>query len=182
VTEVGPNEKEFSLWGEVVALGVGLLFVYLFTGLFTVLLAMWAMGGLRIFDMAPISSCRKLLFDHSFVFSCFPGMAGGCVAGHVFRRRASEFVWLVFAVILLYKILTFSHSVLDASTGTGGWHYYFGGGFALPDFETWDDFWELVRTPESNRGIEQLHCTGRFYASLGYSAMAFVYRRFIARL
>ncbi|GEM_PF-6299536 len=179
-----PKPTEFSLWREALALGVGLAFVYFASRFLTFQLAGWILRGRHLLGMPPSFSNFSFTFNHLFVFTFFPAVAGGCVASHVFRRRASEFVWLCAASVLLYKILTFhtAHSVLGEVPGLGPWHYYFDGDFLIPDFRTWEEFWQQVAaSPDMTRGMAQADYTGPFYASLGYSAMAFVYRRFIAR-
>jgi hypothetical protein len=52
-------------------------------------------------------------------------------------------------------------------------HYYFAGGFAIPEAYSYRELFGMMG-PGSDllRGIRQLHTTGLFYASLGYSLAA----------
>jgi hypothetical protein len=81
-------------------------------------------------------------------------------------------------VILAYKLLTFPAPSVFHSQFSSAFHQYFGGGFLIPEFRDWHDFWTLVRSnPDMMRGKAQLDFTAPFYAGIGYSVAAWIGRR-----
>jgi hypothetical protein len=114
----------------------------------------------------------EFLFSHIFLLSAIPAFITGLVNAK-FRHKAAEFVWIVPTVILLYQIVTFpSQSVLH-SQFSAVLHEYFGGGFSIPEFRSWKEFWQLTAwNRDMARGMEQLKFTAPFYAGIIYSLSA----------
>lgn len=95
-----------------------------------------------------------------------------------FRHIAAEFVWLVPAGILTYKIATYPVvSVLDSYSYSAAFHHYFAGGFQIPEYRDWQELWSIAALPDVIRGTAQLEFTAPFYAGIGYSAAAWIARR-----
>jgi hypothetical protein len=96
-----------------------------------------------------------------------------------FRDKSTAFVWVVPAAVLAYKVATYmapsmAPSVLE-SGGMSGLHYYLGSNFAISEFHSWREFWDLVATnPDMLRGMAQLRFTAPFYAGIGYSLAAWI--------
>jgi hypothetical protein len=119
----------------------------------------------------------EFLFSHIFVFSFLPAFAVGLISAG-FKHSVAQFVWLVPAVVLAYKFLTFPASSVLQSQFQVAFHQYFGSGFQIPQFRDWHEFWIIMRTnPDMLRGKAQLDFTAPFYAGIGYSVAAWIGRR-----
>jgi hypothetical protein len=152
--------------------------VYSVVKICTPLLARWTRDTLLPLLQHPSSSGRfEYLYSHLFGFSFVPGFVAGLVNAR-FRHRAAQFVWLLPAVILAYKFVMFpSPSVLQGQL-SAAFHQYFGGGFMIPDFRNWHDFWAIAGSnSDMTRGLAQLEFTAPFYACVGYSLAAWIGRR-----
>jgi hypothetical protein len=87
-------------------------------------------------------------------------------------------VWLIPAVVLAYKFITFPVSAVVQSHFVAAFHYYFGSGFLIPEFRDWREFWSIVRSnPDMTRGMAQMDFTAPFYAGVGYSIAAWIGHR-----
>ncbi len=93
------------------------------------------------------SSSFEFLFSHIFAFSFVPAFAAGLVNAR-FKHKVAQFVWVVPTVILAYEFLTFPAPSVFRSQFSAAFHQYFGGGFLIPEFRDWHDFWTIVgQTP-----------------------------------
>ncbi|MGB6384185.1 MAG: hypothetical protein WBD25_17085 [Terriglobales bacterium] len=141
-------------------------------------LAGWTRGILLPLLQHPTSSSRfEYLYSHLFAFSFIPSFLAGLFNAR-FRHKAAQFVWLVPAVILAYKLTTFAAPSVLQSQLSGAFHQYFGGGFMIPEFRDWHDLFRIAGSnPDMTRGIAQLNFTAPFYAGVGYSMSAWIGRR-----
>jgi len=56
-------------------------------------------------------------------------------------------------------------------------HQYFGGGFLIPEYRSWQELWLITQSsPDMIRGMAQHTFTAPFYAALGYSVGAWLSR------
>ncbi len=147
--------------------------VYAITNFGTTRLAGWTRGTLLPLLQRPTSlNGFEFLFSHIFAFSFFPAFAVGLVNAR-FKHSVAKFVWLVPTAVLVYKFLTFSAPSVLQNQFLMAFHQYFGGGFQVPEFRNWQDFWTIVRTnPDMLRGKAQLDYTAPFYAGIGYGLAA----------
>lgn len=152
--------------------------VYAIVNVCTPLLARWTRDILLPLLQHPSSSGRfEYLYSHLFVFSLVPAFVAGLVTAR-FKHKAAQFVWLLPAVILGYKFATFPSPSVLQSQFSAAFHQYFGGGFSIPDFRAWRDFWSIVGSnPDWTRGEAQIKFTAPFYAGVGYSLAAWICRR-----
>jgi hypothetical protein len=86
-------------------------------------------------------------------------------------------------VVLACKLATFSAatSVLVGQSSSA-FHQYFEGGFLIPEYRDWQDFWAIVRSnPDMMRGttlgMTQGSFTAPFCAGVGYSLDAWIFLR-----
>jgi hypothetical protein len=138
----------------------------------------WTEGRLLpLLGLSTSSSRFEFLFSHVFILSFALAFAAGLINAR-FKHKAAWFVWLVPSAILAYKLITFpSVSVLSVQSHPV-LHYYFAGGFHIPQFSNWQDFWTLVqKNPEMARGMAQLNYSAPFYAGVGYSTTAWIGQR-----
>src|SRR5580658_8150551 len=150
--------------------------VYAITNFCTIWLAGWTRGTLLPLLQRPTSSSRyEFLFSHLFAFSFVPAVVVGLVNAR-FKHKAAQFVWVVPTAILAYKFLTFPAPSVFPSQFSAAFHRYFEGGFLIPEFRDWHDFWAMVG-PDMMRGRVQLYFTASFYAGIGYSVAAWIGRR-----
>lgn len=85
----------------------------------------------------------------------------------------AQFVWVVPTAILAYKFLTFPAPSIFHSQFSAAFHQSFEGGFLIPEFRDWHDFWTMVGSNhDMMRGKAQLDFTAPFYAGIGYSVAA----------
>ena len=158
---------------------VHLAMIYLIVHFCTPWLAGWVRGNLLPFLQQPTSSAPlEFLFSHLFAFSFFPALLAGA-ANAKFRHGSAEWVWLIPAVILIYKLVTFSSatSVLAHNASWPAFHHYFSGNFSIPRPRAtdWKDFWILMaRNNDATRGVDQLNFTAPFYAAVAYSAATWI--------
>jgi hypothetical protein len=149
--------------------------VYAITNFGTAWLSGWTRGTLLPFLQQPTAlSSFEFLFTHILAFSLVPAFAAGLVNAR-FKHRAAQFVWLVPGAILAYKFLTFPAPSVFHSQFSAAFHWYFAGGFVVPEFRNWHDFWTLVGSnSDMTRGKAQLDFTAPFYAGVGYSVAAWI--------
>lgn len=152
--------------------------VYAITNFGTVPLSGWIRGTLLpLLQQPTASSSFEFLFSHIFVFSFAPAFAVGLINAR-FKHKVAQFVWVVPTVILAYKFLTFPSPSVFHSQFSSAFHQYFGGGFMIPEFRDWHQFWTLVGSnSDMMRGKAQLDFTAPFYAGIGYSLAAWMGRR-----
>ena len=152
--------------------------VYSIVKICTPWLAGWTRGILLPLLQHPTPSGRfEYLYSHVFGFSFIPASLAGLVNAR-FKHEAAQFVWLVPAAILAYKFATFAASSVLQSQFSAAFHQYFGGGFMIPEFRDWHDFWAIVGSnSDMTRGLAQLEFTAPFYAGVGYSVAAWIGRR-----
>jgi hypothetical protein len=150
--------------------------VYIIVNSCTPALAGWTRARLLPFLQVTSTSSSQFefLFSHLLAFSFAPAFLAGLA--NFRRHRVAEFVWVVPAMVLAYKLATFSAggSVL-ATQSPSAFHQYFEGGFFVPEYRDWHEFWSIVRSdPDMQRGMAQLQFTAPFYAGLGYSFGAWI--------
>ena len=152
--------------------------VYAIVKFCTPWLSAWTRGTLLPLLQEPTNSGSfQFLYSHIFAFSFVPAFAAG-LANARFKHKVAQFVWLLPAVILTYKFLTFQAVSVFQSQTSAAFHQYFGGGFSIPEFRDWDEFWRIVGSnPDMLRGMAQLDFTAPFYAGVGYSVAAWIGRR-----
>jgi hypothetical protein len=152
--------------------------VYAITNFCTMWLAGWTRGTLLPLLQQPTSSSSfEFLFSHLFAFSFAPAVAVGLVNAR-FKHKVAQFVWVVPTAMLAYEFLTFPAPSVFRSQFSAAFHQYFEGGFLIPEFRDWHDFWTMVGSnPDIMRGKAQLDFTAPFYAGIGYSVAAWVGRR-----
>jgi hypothetical protein len=163
---------------QVLWLSLHLGAVYAIVTFCTPWLAGWTRGKLLPFLQHPTSSGGlEFLFSHMFAFSFFPALLTGMVNGK-FKHRVAEFVWLIPAAVLAYKLVTFpsASSVLVQNESWSAFHHYFGGGFMIPQSSNWRDFWAAVSSngDDAIRGMDQFKFTAPFYAGVAYSLAAWI--------
>ncbi len=117
-------------------------------------------------------SRMQFMFLHLFALTFLPGVLAGLINAK-YRHRVAAYVWILPAIVLIYKLLTFSTSVFEDHWSLA-FHYYFAGNFYVPEFHSYRDLFGMM-TPGSDmlRGMAQLSVTGAFYAAVGYSVAAF---------
>jgi hypothetical protein len=121
------------------------------------------------------SSQFEFYFTHLLAFSAIPGFLAGLLNGRL-KHQSALFVWIVPGAILAYKLLTFSAgaSVLQTESPSA-WHQYFGGGFLIPEYRDWQDFWSIASSnPDMMRGMAQSTFTAPFYAAVAYTVGALI--------
>jgi hypothetical protein len=107
--------------------------VYSIVNFGTAWLAGWTRGRmLPLLEIRTTSSSQfEFLFSHLLAFSFVPAFLAGLVNAR-FKHRVAQFVWLVPAAILAYKLATFpAPSVLQSHQLSAAFHQYFGGGFRI---------------------------------------------------
>ncbi len=131
----------------------------------------WVAG--RFFDWilppvngGPSGSHMEFMFSHIFSFTFVPGLIVGLINSK-HRHRVALFVWIVPVSVLLFDLCVFPTTAFQNHWAVA-LHYYFGGGFVVPEFYSYRDLFSRW-TPDMARGIAQLHITGPVYAAVGYS-------------
>jgi hypothetical protein len=117
------------------------------------------------------SSQMEFFFSHLLQFSAVVGLFAGVLNGRP-KHKIARLGWSVPAAILAYKLLTFSAgaSVLESGS-VPAFHYYFGGGFLIPEYRNWQEFWTIARSnPDMMRGLAQATYTAPLYTAVAYSA------------
>jgi hypothetical protein len=151
--------------------------VYIIVNSITPWLAGWTRQTLLpLLQVASTSSSHfEFLFSHLFAFSFIPGFVAG-FNNLKFKHRVAEYVWVVPAAVLAYKLATFSVSTsVLSSNSSSAFHQYFGGDFFVPEYRNWQEFWNIVRSnPDMTRGMAQTQFTAPFYAGLGYCLSAWI--------
>lgn len=119
------------------------------------------------------SSGFEFIYNHLLFFSAVPAFASG-LANARFKHRVAQFVWVVPAIVLAYKLFSFpvKASLLEAHSWPS-LHEYFAGGFSIPDPNGWNEFVRMITwNPDLARASGQLRFTAPFYAGLAYSFAA----------
>ncbi len=148
--------------------------VYIIVEFCTPWLAGWTRATLLPLLDHPTSSGRfEFLFSHILAFSFIPAFLAGLINAR-FKHKAAQFVWLVPAAILAYKFATFPAPSAFQSQFPAAFHQYFGGGFAVPEYHSWEEFWSIASSHDVTRGMVQLKFTAPFYAGAGYSLAAWI--------
>ncbi|SRR6266496_116454 len=157
---------------------VHLAAVYVVVNFCTAWLAGWTRGTLLPLLQIPTSSGRfEFLYSHVFAFSFLPAFLFGLINAR-FKHKAAQFVWLVPTAILAYKFATFQVSSVLQNQLSAAFHQYFGGGFVIPEFQNWQEFWSIAGSnPDMIRGLAQMNFTAPFYAGAGYSVAAWIGNR-----
>ena len=152
--------------------------VYAIVKIITPWIGGWTRSTLLPLLQYPTSSGSfEFLFSHILAFSFIPGCLAGLVNAR-FKHKAAQFVWLVPTLVLAYEIVTFSDVSIFQSQIRAALHYYFGGGFLIPEFWNWHEFWSIVGSnADATRGMAQLRFTAPFYAGVGYSLASWIGRR-----
>jgi len=147
--------------------------VYAIVQFITPWLSWWTRRILLPLLQQPTSSGRfEFLFSHVLVFSLVPAILSGLINAR-FKHKAAQFVWVVPAVVLAYKFATFPSASVLESRFPAAFHQYFEGGFLIPEYRNWQEFWSLVgSSADMTRGMVQMNYTAPFYAGIGYSIAA----------
>jgi hypothetical protein len=146
--------------------------VYALVNFFTPWLAGWTAGRVLPLLQHPTSSGPFQFFlSHIFGFSFLPALLLGLINSR-FKHKAAQFVWLVPAVILAYKFVTFPAPSAFASQFSAAFHQYFAGGFLLPRSWRVSDMMDF--SPELLRCLAQIQFAAPFYAGVGYSIAAWM--------
>ena len=149
--------------------------VYALVKFFTPWLAGWTRGTLLPLLQHPTSSGRfEFLFSHILALSFIPAVLSGLINVR-FRHKAAQFVWLVPAAILAYKLATFPAPSVLQNQFSAAFHQYFGGGFVIPEFRNWHELFSIAGSnSDMTRGMAQLQFTAPFYAGVAYSLAAWI--------
>jgi hypothetical protein len=127
--------------------------VYAIVNFCTARLSGWTRGEVLPLLQHPTSSGSfEFLFSHIVAFSFIPAFLAG-LANARFKHQVAQFVWLVPALILAYKFATFPAPSVLQNQMSAAFHQYFGGGFLIPEFRDWHEFWSIVGSnPRHNPG------------------------------
>jgi hypothetical protein len=160
--------------------GAHLFTVYFVVKLITPRLSGWTWSTVLPFLQAPTSaSPLEFLFSHLLLLSFVPGFFAGLLSSRIMPKYA-QLVWIVPTALLAYKLTTF-HGPVWGLSGGQSWpalHHFFGGGFLIPEYRDWHEFWEFAGSnPDVSRGMAQLNFTAPFYAGLAYSLAAWLQQR-----
>jgi hypothetical protein len=144
--------------------------VYLVVNWVTSWLAGWFQGFLLPALVWPKSESQfQFLFSHVFAFSFVPAFLIS-LANVRFKQNVVAYVWLVPTMILSYKLLTFTTPSVLQNHASSAFHQYFGGGFSIPEYRNWQEFWSITASSaDMERGLAQMRFTAPFYAGLAYS-------------
>jgi hypothetical protein len=168
----GPAINDISGW-HILWFLLDLAAVYVLAEFLGPWLAGWTHNALLPFLQHPSPSGRfQFLFSHIFELSFIPAFVFGLINAR-FRRKAAQFVWLVPAAILAYKFVTFPSPSVFQSQFSAAFHQFFGGGFVIPEFRSWQEFGSIATSnADMTRGMVQFRFTAPFYAGGGYSLAA----------
>ena len=149
--------------------------VYVLVELIVPWLAGWTRNTLLPILQHPTPSGRfQFFFSHLLEFSFIPAFVLGLINAR-FKRKASQFVWMIPAAILAYKFVTFPSPSVFQRGFAAAFHEYFGRGFVIPEFWTWRELYSIAATnSDMTRGMAQLRFTGPFYAGIAYSVAAWI--------
>ena len=170
----GPATNDVGGW-HILWFLVDLAAVYVLVELIVPWLAGWTRNILLPILQHPSPSGRfEFAYSHILGFSFIPAFLLGLINAR-FRRKAAQFVWLVPAAILAYKFLTFPSPSVFQSQFSAAFHQYFGGGFVIPEFRSWQEFFSIATSnADMTRGMVQLRFTAPFYASVGYGLATWI--------
>jgi hypothetical protein len=175
-----PQEKPVLYSGvgwNILRFGLHLATVYVIVEFCAPWLAGWTRGTFLPLLQHPTPSGRfEFFFSHIFAFHFGPAFLAGLINAR-FRHKAAQFVWLVPAAILAYNFVTFPSPSAFQSQFPAAFHQYFSGGFVVPEYHSWEEFWSIADSSDVKRGMVQLKFTAPFYAGVGYSLAAWIGRR-----
>ncbi len=182
VTEERPakGRRHTSFPWQVLWFVVHLILIYLAVTLITPRLGyLTRQILLGLFPHQVTATRFEFMFSHLLIFSLIPTFVAGLLMSR-WNEKAAMFVWLLPAAILAIKLLSFPRATGSVfgpqpSHWRHVFHYYFGGGFVVPDFHDWQEFWsDVLTTPDYARGMAQMTYSSPFYAGAAYSLAAFV--------
>ena len=115
----------------------------------------------------------QFFFSNIFTFTFVPAFLTGLI-NTKYRHRVACFIWVVPALVLGYKFVTFPTTAFQ-NHFEAAFHHYFAGGFMIGEWRNNKELFEVVGSNSDTwRGMDQWHVTGPFYAGMGYSIAAFV--------
>lgn len=133
--------------------------------------ASWVWAVLPFFSYARSGSSLQFFYSHLLIFSTVPAFLTGLLNAR-FRHRVAQFVWVLPATLLAYKLITFPEKAsVFQKEGWPALHYYFGGGFLIGEWHSWRELFNIMLSgnPDIKRGSAQVRFTAPFYAGLAYS-------------
>jgi hypothetical protein len=125
----------------------------------------------------PAESSFQFVFSHLFVFSFFPAVLIAFAFAQWYAHRIALYVWIVPLAMLVFKFFTFPSTLFERQFAAA-FHEYFGGGFLIPEFRSYQELFRLAASPDMRRGMEQLNFTAPLYAAIGYSLGTWLGMRF----
>ena len=149
--------------------------VYLIVNITTMWIA-WRIyeWGLPLIEHhSPTVSSLQFAFSHLFLFSFFPAILIAFIYSVWFPHRVALFVWIVPVVILACKIVVFPASTFENHWAVA-FHEYFGGGFIIGEFHSYQELFRLYGSSDIARGMQQLTFTAPVYAAFGYGIGAWI--------
>jgi hypothetical protein len=168
-----PDRPSANGW-QVLWFLVHLAAVYAIVQVVTPWLAGWTHGTLLPLLRHPTSSGRfEFFFSHILAFSFIPAFLSGLINAR-FKHKAARFVWLVPAIILAYKFVTFPAPSVFQSQFSAAFHQYFGGDFLIPESHNFQELFSFGSNADEMRGMAQHQFTAPFYAGVAYSVAAWI--------
>lgn len=152
-----------------------LLIVYLIAEFAVV----WAAGQIHnvvlpLLGAPPNESRFSFVFNHLVLFSAVCGVLAGVVAG-TYQHKAAQFVWIVPAAILAYKLAVFPAGVFEDRLALAV-HHYFAGGFLIPEFHNYHEMFQNWN-PDYARGPDQVRFAAPLYVAIAYGCAAYIAER-----
>ena len=145
--------------------------VYVVTNFCTALLAGWIWSVLPYFNLPRSGSSLQFLSNHLLILSVVPAFLTGLLNSR-YRHSVAQFVWILPAIILAFKLMTFPEKAsVFQSSAWPAFHYYFGGKFLIGEFHSWREFYEIIFSPNPDirRSLAQQRFTAPLYAGIAYS-------------
>jgi hypothetical protein len=121
----------------------------------------------------------EFAFNHLALFSVICGAVSGFVAA-TYKHRAAQVVWIVPAVILAYKFMTFPASVFESHFDVA-FHHYIARGFLIAEAHNYEELFGGWNS-DFERGLDQLKFTAPVYVSIAYGCATWVGTRLGIRL
>ena len=121
----------------------------------------------------------EFAFNHLLLFSLLCGLFSGVIAATE-NHRPAHFVWIVPAIVLVYKFTTYPASVFENHTAVA-FHHYLGGGFLIPEFHSYQEMFAGWNSDYA-RGLDQTRFTAPLYVSIAYACASLVGARLGIRL
>ncbi|PYY00985.1 MAG: hypothetical protein DMG64_06035 [Acidobacteria bacterium] len=145
--------------------------VYVIASFCIGILGGWVWSVLPFFNFPRSGSSLQFLYNHLFVLSVVPAFLTGLLNAR-FRHSVAQFVWVLPAILLAYRLITFPEKASVLAPGAWpAFHYYFGGGFLIGEYHSWREFYEIIfsSNPDISRAFAQQRLTAPFYAGIAYS-------------